>query len=224
MERFDRAGVVAASLFAVGVVIQDWTKPAFDPLRHMVSHLSLGPWGWVNVGLLLATGALVAAFGLSLRRSGFPGGKVVPALVVVAGVALVAAAVFPIDPGLGYPPGVGATRTWRGSIHDAAGGLLFASLTAAAVGTARKLRGQPGRRWQRQVSQAAAFLMPVLFIACSIAIGMDYGGAVSRPLGGLFERLYLAVAFAWILLMSVGATRSRGSRPTAQTPTALTTG
>ena len=157
MERFDRAGVVAASLFAVGVVIQDWTKPAFDPLRHMVSHLSLGPWGWVNVGLLLATGALVAAFGLSLRRSGFPGGQVVPALVVVAGVALVAAAVFPIDPGLGYPPGVGATRTWRGSIHDAAGGLLFASLTAAAVGTARKLRGQPGRRWQRQVSQAAAF-------------------------------------------------------------------
>lgn len=41
------AGLLAGPIFVVSFLIQGVIRPGYDPLRHPVSALSLGPGGWV---------------------------------------------------------------------------------------------------------------------------------------------------------------------------------
>lgn len=61
------AGVVAPLLFTGVHVVEGATRPRYDPCRHQVSLLSLGPGGWVQVATFLVTGIL-----LTPHRDGCP--------------------------------------------------------------------------------------------------------------------------------------------------------
>jgi Protein of unknown function (DUF998) len=63
-----RGGVLGPILFAGATLLQDVTRPGFDPLRQFVSVLSLGDGGWLQAGNFIVSGALITAFGLELAR------------------------------------------------------------------------------------------------------------------------------------------------------------
>ncbi len=42
-------GAIAGPLFILTVLIQDYTRPGFDPRLDPLSLLSLGDWGWVQI-------------------------------------------------------------------------------------------------------------------------------------------------------------------------------
>jgi Protein of unknown function (DUF998) len=101
------AGLVAAPLYILLVVLQMLTRDGFDISRHPPSVLSNGDQGWIQISNVLATGLLFIASAVGLRRvlpsaanRGAVGG---PRLVGVFGAAMVAAGIFSADPVDGFP-------------------------------------------------------------------------------------------------------------------------
>jgi hypothetical membrane protein len=185
-------GVAAVLLLILVSTLDGLTRPGYSLTRHWVSHLALGDRGWLGTGTLLATGVLYAAFGLGLRRTSRWGAG----LVTLSGVALITAGAFRIDPGLDYPPGATATHTASGSAHDAAAGVLFLSLTVAAV-----LLGRGVGRTGAGIVVAVAIIGT--FIACSVLVALDYSGAWPSAPSGLLEKIAIGVAMAWPVVAAV---------------------
>jgi hypothetical membrane protein len=202
------AGVAALGLMVVVTTADGLTRPGYSTTRHWISHLSLGDRGWLGVGNLVVCGLLLATFGAGLLRKARSrpasrSGTWGAALLVLAGAALVAAGILRIDPGLDYPPGEPATRTTTGALHDLAAGVLFASLIAASILLGRTV-GRP-----RQ-GIAAAAVVTVTFIACSVLVALDYAGTWPSAPSGLLERIALFVAIGW----PVAATFRNTTSPT----------
>src|SRR5688500_5416139 len=109
-------GVVAGPLFVLSFLVQGAVKGGgYDPMRHPVSSLELGPHGWVQVATFIVTGTLIVAFAVAVRPWW---GAVVVGLV---GIGLIGAGLFRTDPVSGYPPGTPpllTEYTTLGLVHD----------------------------------------------------------------------------------------------------------
>ncbi|WP_117212983.1 DUF998 domain-containing protein [Allorhizocola rhizosphaerae] len=113
-------GLVAGPLFVAAFALHGAFREGYDPLRHPVSSLAFGPWGWVQVANFIVSGLLTLAFAVGLRRAS--GLWLGPLLVAVWGVGLIGAGAFITDPVSGYPPGtppIAAEPTWHGFLHAA---------------------------------------------------------------------------------------------------------
>ncbi|WP_188316926.1 DUF998 domain-containing protein [Solihabitans fulvus] len=194
-----RAGAAGQVLFAVVFLVEDATRRGFQPWRQWVSHLSLGPWGWVNIAALAVAGAGAVLAAVGVARL-LPAGRArwLPRAIGAYGGALVLAAVCPIDPGLGWPTGQPPAHTLTGGLHQLAGATIFGGLTVAAwAGRRLAASGQAGARWARW-SAVTGVTVPASFLLCGILAGLDYSGAWPDAPSGLFERLALLAGTAWL--------------------------
>ena len=66
-------GAIAGPLFILTVLIQDYTRPAFDPRLQGLSLLSLGEWGWVQIVNFVLAGVLNLLYAGGLWRRLHPG-------------------------------------------------------------------------------------------------------------------------------------------------------
>ncbi|MFC9386848.1 DUF998 domain-containing protein [Streptomyces venezuelae] len=143
--------VVATPLWAVVALTQAATREGFDITRHPLSALSNGSLGWLQIGNFLLVGALLVIGATGLRRAlrGTPGGVWAPRLIGVAGVGMVAAGVFVMDPADGFPVGtpygMPAALSWHSYAHFAAGSVTFLAMIAGCYVLARHFR-RTGRR------------------------------------------------------------------------------
>src|SRR5437879_3099403 len=130
-------GAIAGPLFILTVLIQDYTRPGFDPRLQPLSLLSLGDWGWVQIANFVLAGVLnlLYAGGLWRRLHPGPAGTWGPLLIGAYGLGLIAVGVFRTDPANGFPPGAIASTgpSWHG-VHHALGGLFVFVVLAAALG------------------------------------------------------------------------------------------
>ncbi|GIJ36184.1 DUF998 domain-containing protein [Micromonospora sediminimaris] len=138
------AAAILAPATMIGVDLTDGaTRPGYQLTRHWISHLSLGDLGWLGTVKLVAVGLLIVAIAIGLRDRARAAGETPRGAtwksVALAGLALVSTAVFPIDPGLDYPPGAIGRQTWLGGLHDLAGLLVVAALTVTAWRLGRDL-------------------------------------------------------------------------------------
>jgi hypothetical protein len=143
------AGIVAGPLFVAVSLIQAFTRDGYD-LRHPLSLLSLGEWGWIQVANFVVTGGLYVACAVGMRRVLRPGrgGTWGPRLVGVHGIGLVVAGVFVTDAGAGFPPGAPAgapEMSWHGILHEVGFVVAALSWTAACFVFARRFAAL--RRW-----------------------------------------------------------------------------
>ncbi|MFC5993796.1 DUF998 domain-containing protein [Pseudonocardia hispaniensis] len=193
-----RTGLLVATIGAPAAVLS-WvvdgaTRPGYDAWRHQVSHLALGERGWLGSAEIALAGLAVLGGAAGLRCTP-TAGPWVPRLLALTGAALLAAAVFPIDPGQGYPPGAEAVRSWHGTLHDAAGLAVFAGLTAAAAVASRR---RPKRTAWSRVSAAVAVVVPVSWLVGAVLTGLDFAGVWPAPPSGLCERIALATGLLWV--------------------------
>jgi hypothetical protein len=192
------AGGLAAGPLYVGVsLVEALTRDGFDLLRHSLSLLSNGEWGWVHVANLALTGLLVIAGAVGMRRALTTGrGRAWgPVLVGGYGLGLIASGVFVADPALGFPPGTPEdtmTMSTSGLLHFVSGALGFLSLIAACFVFARRFTGQGQRRWA--LGSAAT---GVIFFAgfAGIAIG---AGQVWSVIG-----FWIGMLAAWVWLAAL---------------------
>lgn len=61
-------GAIAGLLFVLVFLLEGATRANYDPLRHPVSSLALGDYGWVQSANFVVAGLLTLAFSVGLRR------------------------------------------------------------------------------------------------------------------------------------------------------------
>jgi hypothetical protein len=195
--------LLAPVAFIVGFLVEGATRPGYSAWRHAVSQLSLGPGGPVNVALLLLGATGVAGLAVALTRT-FPGERPrwTPRLVAAASVALALLAIFPIDPGLGYPPGQPTSQHWSGLIHGIAGTILFAALAAAPLTLNRHVRGRAGwTRW-RTYSLATGLTVAIAYTATVVLTGLEQAGEWTDAPAGLVQRVALIAGLGWCIRLT----------------------
>ncbi|HEV2662357.1 MAG TPA: DUF998 domain-containing protein [Ktedonobacteraceae bacterium] len=159
-------GAIAGPLFLFIVLIQDYTRPGYDPRIQLLSLLSLGEWGWVQIVNFVLAGVLNLLYAVGLWRSLHPGraGTWGPLLIGAYGLGLIAVGVFRTDPANGFPPGVIATTgpSWHGAIH-ALGGLFIFLVLAAALAVFFRFFLARKERWWAFYCLASAVLILLIF-------------------------------------------------------------
>lgn len=63
-------GALAGSLFTAAWIIEGTLTAHYDPLRHHVSSLVLGEFGWMQVANFIISGLLLVGFAIGLWRHG----------------------------------------------------------------------------------------------------------------------------------------------------------
>lgn len=99
-------GIIGPALLILLSTIDAITRPEFNLIRHWISHQSLGERDWLGTFNLLFSGLLMCAFAIGLKQSlrTNKGSVWGPILIWTFGVGLLLVGLFPIDPGLGWPP------------------------------------------------------------------------------------------------------------------------
>ena len=181
-------------------------RPDYNPLRHPVSALSLGPHGWVQVANFSVTGTLYLAGAAGLSRTPDPvvGTRLGAASIGAAAVGLLGSAVFATDPVSGYPPGTPDVLTEQSTsmtMHGISAVPIFLGLPAAAFAYAwRFLRaGRPA--WALYSAGSGASMLA--------GMGLAGAGFNQSPrlvnLAGLFQRVSIITGFGWITAVSAKA-------------------
>lgn len=204
-------GAIAGPLFLLTVLIQDYTRPGFNPRLHLLSQLSLGDWGWVQIVNFVLAGVLNLLYAWGLRRRLHPGraGTLGPLLIGAYGLGLVTVGVFRTDPADGFPPGVVAPAhpSWHGAIHALVAGLTFLALSAAIAVFVRFFLARK-ERWWAFYCLASAVLMLVIF----------FGGIGNATLAARTLRLAALIGWMAASLIAVRLLCDPDTAPARQTP------
>ena len=202
-------GAVAGPLFVATFLIEGTRRRDYEPRRHPVSSLALGPGGWRQTANFLVAGFLYLAGAVGLARGpGAAGGtRAGSVLVGSAATGLIGAGAFVTDPVSGYPPGTSerqASYTRSGALHDAFSAPTFLGLPMAQVLFARAFIRDRARGWAWYSGMTAA-VMSITFVLASAAFGQ-----VRRLVayGGLFQRVSVVAGFSWLTAISIRARRA----------------
>ena len=206
--RLLRCGVAAGPVFVAVFLLEGAIRDGYQPLRHPVSSLALGPRGWIQAANFTMAGTLFLAGAAGLARAGDPAaGRAAPVLIGAAGAGLIGAAVFTTDPVSGYPPGTpdALTRPTRtGIAHNLAAVPVFAGLPAAALASGWR----SWRAGQRRFGLYGAATAVTMLSAMALA-GAGFGQSPRLiSLGGMFQRVSIITGFAWLTALSARALRT----------------
>ncbi|MFI6500595.1 DUF998 domain-containing protein [Nonomuraea typhae] len=197
------AAALAAPVWVVVCLAQVLTREGFDLTRHPLSQLATGGLGWIQIANFVTVGALFIAgsFGLRSAMYGRPGGTWTPRLTAIVGAGMIAAGVFTMDAGDGFPAGTPAGppagMSWHAIAHMASGSIAFIALAAAGFVL--------GRFFSRAGDRPAAIVSRL----AGVAVILGDGWAMS---GGRMGSLTLAVGVTSALVwLSAVAYRLRGN-------------
>lgn len=197
-------GAAAGPVFTLVYLIAGAFRDTYDPLRHPISSLSIGPMGWTQAANFLITGVLMLGFAWGVRRvlRGQPGSTWGPVLMAAIGVGLIGAGFFVTDPLNGYPVGTIALPleyTFAGRMHRLFSALVFLGLPGACFVLARRF-GRLGRKTWALYSNATGLGFIALFVVTSLGFGQIAG---LEAIAGLLQRLTLTVGWVWICLLAL---------------------
>lgn len=209
-------GAIAGPLFVITFLIQGIARLNYNPLRHPVSSLAFGEFGWIQVTNFIVAGLLMLAFALGLRlalrtQRGSTWG---PLLVAIWGIGLLGAGLFLTDPVSGYPPGTPdllLNPTAHGALHDQISLLGFLALTTACFVFSYHFASRDERGWAIY-SALTGILFPMGIILSSMAFSQNVSVVT---FGGLIQRLTISIGWTWVTLLAIHVLRSvtESSRP-----------
>jgi hypothetical protein len=228
VRRLLTGGAVAGPLFIGTFLAEGATREGYNPVRHPVSSLALGPRGWRQTANFSVAGVLYLGFatGMALLRdnqkdgtddksaategtrdNGTTTSRVGPVLLGASALGLLGSAAFVTDPVSGYPPGTPdalTERTTTGGLHDLSAVPVFLGLPAAQLIYARAFyrAGRPG--WAAYSVGSAAVMVSGMVLASS--------GFAQVPrwvrFGGLFQRLAVVSGLGWQTALAVQSLRA----------------
>lgn len=191
-------GLAAGPVLGLTWLVQGLVRDGYDFGRHPMSLLALGEGGWAQIASFVATGGLMLACAAGLRQTltGDPGARWAPRLVTAMGLGLIAAGVFPVDPGAGFPAGApeGAPElSGHGIVHE----ISHLLVAAAWIALCFVLRSRFARRGDRGWARASVAIVPFVIalvavphldsfpvrIALASVIQLGYVGLAARRLG-----------------------------------------
>ncbi|NUR69647.1 MAG: DUF998 domain-containing protein [Hamadaea sp.] len=206
-------GLVTGPLFIVAFLLEGWFRDGYDPMRHPVSSLALGPGGWQQTLNFLICGFLTLLFAVGLRRSLRPGPGALagPLLVGLWGLGLIGAGLFTTDPVSGYPTAA-SPHTWHGTLHDVLSVAAFAGLAFAMLFFGYAY-------WRRRSRALAVYsvLSGVAFMVLFFVSGAGFGQDPSLvDTAGSWQRLSIGVGWLWVFLLAKRCSGMRAPRRTTR--------
>jgi hypothetical protein len=191
-------------LFVATFLIEGSVRDGYDPMRHPISSLALGPTGWIQIANFLVVGVLTLIFAVGLRRSltPGPGAAAGPALVAGWGVGLMGAGIFLADPVSGYPTGTPASPdppSWHGILHDLAFSLPgFACFAAAMLAFVYAFARRHAPWWAIYSGLSGIAFLVLLFLS-NAGFSQDPSWVSTA---GLLQRLTVGVGWLWFTLLA----------------------
>jgi Protein of unknown function (DUF998) len=185
----------AGPVFLTAATVEGANRPGYDPLRHPISSLSLGPGGWQQMANFGVTGALYVAGAVGLGRS--PVNRTTALLVAAVGAGLLGAGAFRTDPVNGYPPGTPAAHEHYsplGALHDGFSTPVFLGVPAAGLVQAVSALRRGERGWAAYSAGSAVTMFGTFALA---GAGFSQQPRFVRW-GGLFQRAALGVGFGYL--------------------------
>ena len=213
-------GIAGPIVFVAGFLAIGATRRDYDPMRHFVSLLSLTSDGWSMAAVFVASGILVVAAAIGLRRVLEPGSgdRWIPLGAGLAGAGLVLAGLFPTDAVQGYPPGaptvMPSSASPTGAVHLLAALLIFLFLPIAGLVAARRLRALG--RTTAAVGSAACGI--VMLVANAVTSAQPGTAGLVPGVAGLLQRVSLIAGFAWLAWFAFDRSRARVGREVAPEP------
>ncbi len=190
------AGIAGPVMFAVVALVQSLLRPEHSLVADPISALAAGPSGWVQDANFLVFGSLMIAYAIGLHLGVRPTrwGVVGLAFLVLSGVGLVWAGLFPAT------DATGALQDDR-VLHIVAFPMTFLGAGIGLTVMSRRMAGDP--RWRSVATYALATGIAVLVLLLA-------GGGLVRPLGaplhawwGLFQWFLLAVWFPCTVVLAL---------------------
>ena len=183
-------GLAAGPLFLSSSIIQGLTRDGFDLAHQPVSFLSLGQLGWMERSTFIAAGALVVTFAIGILRARGQGGHRLEALfLLLTGLGVIIAGLFPPDAGFGYPVGTPDGRpetiTYHSHMHGLGFTLSFVSFVLACIVNIRF--AARNHAWRRVTYTSVSALA-----ALALALTPGTSGIAIRNL------LAAVILWAWI--------------------------
>ena len=198
-------GAIAGPLFVITFLIEGATRPDYDSLRHPVSSLALGNFGWMQSTNFIVTGLLLLAFALGLWHILRPSFWR-PLLIGLVGISLIGAGIFITDPINGYPPGTSVilpVYSDHGLIHDLFGILTFLGLPIACLVFSFGFIRERKYGW----AAYSAFSGIAIFVFFALAsMGFAQVQDYAR-FSGVFQRLSIISGLGWIYLLAINLVR-----------------
>jgi hypothetical protein len=207
-------GAIADPLFTVAWIVEGATRADYNPLRHPISSLSIGEFGWAQTANFIVTGLLTLAFAFGLRRTlqSHGGSTWGPLLIGAIAIGLLGAGIFVTDPLNGYPPGtpnLPQQYSLPGRVHRLFSALVFLGLPIACFVFARLFARWSERRWAiYSVVTGIGFV--VMFIVTSAGFAQVEGLV---DYAGLSQRITLSIGWAWLTLLAVHMLKASSKYP-----------
>jgi heme A synthase len=201
-------GVAAGPLFVTVFVVEGTRRADYEPLRHPVGSLALGPWGWVQVVNFAVAGTLYLAAARGLSRTPDPllGSRLGPMLFAATGVGLLGSAAFSTDPVSGYPPGTADLPTeqiTRMKVHGIAAIPIFLGIPAAAFVYARRFHRSDKPTWALYSAATGVSMLATMGLA-----GAGFNQAPTLvDVAGLLQRAAIVTGFGWLTALPARSLR-----------------
>jgi Protein of unknown function (DUF998) len=191
------AGIVGPILFTVIFVVQGWFRlEEYNPVAEVVSALEAGPGGWVQQVNFVVFGLLTVAFAVGLHLGLGPTrwGVIGPSLLVLSGMALVWAAVFPLREDT-------AGQTYDPGLHIVGGVTYFLSSALGLIVVSRRLAADPRWRHLARYALVTGITVVALFVVIRVLVVPEE--APLHAWAGLAQRIVLAVLFPCIVVLAL---------------------
>src|SRR5215208_1920276 len=185
------AGATGPVVFIAVSVLAGLVTRGYDVREQSVSELAVGAHGWIQTAnfFVLGTTMIAAALVLGSAPAARRVSRSAAAILALAGASMVSVGFFPTD-------AMGAARTAHGAAHDSISLGVFLALIVAASLHGRALRRAGTDRPLARYSRLTAIAVFVLFAVFAVFAG-DLGDPL-HAVSGLLERLFIAVALAWV--------------------------
>jgi hypothetical membrane protein len=189
------AGIIGPIWFTTLVVVQGVLVPDYSHVRMPISALAAWPTGWIQTLNFYVSGALTIAFGFGLQHAVQPTrqGRTGFVLLVVGGIGLVLAGVFPWRMVDGVP-----TET---PPHVVGAVMTFAATGLGLIVFSRRMVADP--RWHDLATYTMYSGIAVLLLFVTVGFFAIDDGAPLHAWAGLIQRVLCAVWFACLIVLAV---------------------
>ena len=186
-------GIIGPVLFTIVLVTLGLLRPGYSHITQSMSELGeVGAPNAIimNIAGFILLGHLMVAFAFGLHRgiSEGRGSKIGPALVAVAGTALVMTGIFPCDPGCADVSMVGIT-------HSVFAMVAAFAMILAPLAIFPRLKGD--NRWQSHLAYS------LVTVVVALTLSAVYGLNVFEQWKGALQRISMSVPLLWIEIMAI---------------------
>lgn len=197
-------GFIGPILFIAIFLIEGWRRTEYKPIYHMVSSLSTGSYGWIQISnfILCGISILVLVAGLRMINDSGNVSRFGLVMMIILGVSLIGAGIFVTDPVLGYPISNDDNVTLTGTLHNIFSLVVFISLPIVITIMLNNFSDEfSWKGWLVYSIITLAFYIIFLISFVMASVLLEMGKINIAPIG-LLQRITIIIGWSWIAVFS----------------------